>query len=233
MNSRRSFIWKLGAGASAALASAAGSARPETGNADNPALRAALLEEERTLRKFHQAYEQAMDQGLHDEVIGMFADDAEVLFNGGVFRQRSQGVSRLYRDRFRSCKTGMRMETAPGFELVAEQQRESVEVAADRLSAKAVFPYSIQVGVPLESETSLVGMARLHGEGVQTWWEGGVYRVTYRKNAADGRWQISRLEYDTLSRADYRSGRTYARPISVSRLSRRFPEDQQGPDGLV
>lgn len=232
-NGRRSFIWKLGAGASAALASAAGSAGTEAGNADNPALRAALLEEERALRMLHQAYEQAVDKGLYEEVIGMFADDAEVLFNGGVFRRRSQGVSRLYRNRFQSCKTGARMEPAPGFELAAGQQRESVEVSADRLSAKAVFPYSIRVGMALESETSLVGMARLHGEGVQTWWEGGVYHVTYRKEVADGRWQISRLEYDTLSRADYRSGRTYARPISVSRLSRRFPEDQLGPDGLV
>lgn len=233
MNSRRSFIWKLGAGASAALASAAGPARAGAGNADDPALRAALLEEERALRMLHRAYEQAMDKGLHEEAIDLFADDAEVLFNGGVFRQRSQGVSRLYRDRFPSGKTGRRMEAAPGFELAAEQQRESVEVSADRLSAKAVFPYSIQVGMPLESETSLVGMARLHGEGVRTWWEGGVYRVTYRKDAAGGRWQISRLEYDTLSRADYRSGRTYAGPIFVSRFSRRFPEDQQGPDGLV
>ncbi len=25
----------------------------------------------------------------------MFADDAEVVFNGGVFRQRNQGVTRL------------------------------------------------------------------------------------------------------------------------------------------
>jgi hypothetical protein len=76
-------------------------------------------------------------------------------------------------------------------------------------------------------------MARLHGEGVRTWWEGGVYRVSYRKDAADGPWKISRLEYDTLSRADYRTGRSYARPISVARFATCFPEDQQGPDDLV
>lgn len=232
-SSRRSFIWKLSAGASAALASTAGMAKAGKGNADDPALRAALLEEEKILRKLHQTFEQAMDKGLHEEVIGMFADDAEVVFNGGVFSKRSQGVSRLYRDHFRSGKTGRRMEPAPGFELAADQQLDSVEVSADRLSAKAVFPFSIQVGRPIESETSLASMARLHGEGVQTWWEGGVYNVTYQKDIADGGWKISRLEYDTLSRADYRSGRTYAQPISVSRFSTRFPEDQQGPDALV
>jgi hypothetical protein len=235
-NSRRSFVWRFGAGASAALASiasAAGMARAETRAANNAALRVALLEEEKALRKFHQAFEQAMDRGLHEEVIGMFADDAEVIFNGGVFSRRSRGVSRLYRDHFPSGKTGRRMEAAPGFELDPNQQRDNVEVSPDRLSAKAVFPYSIQVGMPIESETSLASMARLHGEGVETWWEGGVYRVDYRKDAEHGSWKISRLVYDTLSRADYRPGRSYARPISALRFATRFPEDPQGPDALV
>ena len=126
---RRSFIWKMGAGASAALASTAvmGMAEAEASTTDNPALRAALLEEEKALRKFHQAFEQAMDKGLHEEVIGMFSDDAEVVFNGGVFKSRSHGVSRLYRDRFPAGKTGRRMEPAPGFELTADQQRDSVD----------------------------------------------------------------------------------------------------------
>ncbi len=239
---RRSFIRKMGIGASAALAPsvilAAGMAKAETTETtttDNPALRAALLEEEKALRKFHQAFEQAMDKGLHEEVISMFAADtegAEVVFNGGVFTRRSHGVSRLYRDRFPAGKTGRRMEPAPGFELTPDQQRDNVEVSPDLLSAKAVFPYSIQVGMPFETETSLAAMARLHGEGVRTWWEGGVYRVRYRKDVA-GHWKISRLEYDTLSRADYRSGKSYAQPISVSRFATRFPADQQGPDDLV
>lgn len=231
-NSRRSFIWGLGAGASTALASTAGLAGAETGDTDSSSLQVALLEEEKALRKLHQAYEQAMDKGLYEDVVGMFADDAQVIFNGGVFNGRSRGVSRLYRDLFRSGKTGKRMEPAPGFEVAADQQQDRVEVSPDRLSAKAVFPYSIQVGKPLESDTSLAGMARLQGEGVQTWWEGGVYNVTYRKDVVDGRWRISKLEYNTLSRADYRSGRSYARPIRVSPMSTRYPEDLQGPDAL-
>jgi hypothetical protein len=231
---RRSFIWKFGAGASGALAATAalGASNEGAGTIDNPGLRAALLEEEKALRKFHQAFEQAMDKGLREEVIGMFADDAEVVFNGGVFKRRSHGVSRLYRDRFPAGKTGRRMESAPGFEPSADEQRESVKVSPDLRSAAAVFPYSIQVGMPFETETSLAAMARLHGEGVRTWWEGGVYRVNYRKDAAD-QWKIRRLEYDTLSRADFRSGKSYAQPISVSRLATRFPADQQGPDDLV
>jgi hypothetical protein len=232
-NSRRSFVWKMGAGVSAALVpavSSAAGAEPRT--ADDPALRAALLEEEKALRQLHQAFEQAQDRDLHDDIIGMFAADAEVIFNGGVFRAR-QGVSRLYRERFRAGKSGRRMEPAPGFELAADQQRETVQVAPDRLAANAVFPYSIQVGTPFESENSLASMARLHGEGVRTWWEGGTYHVTYRKAVTEVRWTISRLEYRTLARADYRTGRTYAAPLAVAPLTTRFPADQLGPDELV
>lgn len=234
MNSRRAFLTRMGAGVSVAVASSAGIASAGTaGRSADPALKAALLEDEKTLRRFHQAYEQAMDQGRYEAVVDLFAHDAQAVFNGGQFDGRSEGVSRLYRERFASGKTGRRMHPAPGFELDAELQRDSVDVAPDRLSAAAVFPFSIQVGRPLESETSLASMARLHGEGVQTWWEGGRYRITYRRKASDDRWQIGRLEYDTLSRADWRAGRSYAAPISVVRLSTRFPADPHGPDQLV
>ena len=230
---RRSFILKLGTGATAGVASTLGLAAGTPVTAHQPARDAGLLEDELALRRFHQSFENAMDKGLHEEVIGMFADDARVVFNGGLFTGRNQGVSRLYRERFAAGRTGGWMEPAPGFELTAEQQRDSVTISPDRLAATAIFPYSIQVGAPMDAESSLVAMARLHGEGIQTWWEGGVYRITYQKNAADGRWQISRLEYDTLSRADWRPGRSYAQPVAVARFSKRFPADQQGPDAVA
>ena len=248
-NSRRSFVLKMGAGVSAALAPAAvpalGAAGAESRTADDPAaeraseraselaLRVARLEEEKALRQLHHAFEQAQDNGLHEDVIAMFAEDADVIFNGGLFRTRDRGVSRFYREHFRAGNSGRRMRPAPGFEIAADQQQEIVQVSPDRLSASAVFPYSIQVGTPFESENSLASMARLHGEGVRTWWEGGTYHVTYRKDVADGQWTISRLEYRTLVRADYRPGRTYAASIAIPRLSTRFPWDQLGPDELV
>jgi hypothetical protein len=244
-NSRRSFVRKMGVGVSAALVPAvvpavtpaadAAGAGPRAGDdpAKDPALRAALLEEEKTLRQLHQAFERAQDKSLSDEIVGLFAEDAEVLFNGGLFRMRDRGVRRLYGERFAAGKSGRRMEPAPGFELAAGEQHESVQVAPDRLTANAVFPYSIQVGTPFDSESSLVSMARLHGEGVRTWWEGGAYHVTYRKDVATGRWTIARLEYRTLARADYRPGRTYAVPLAIAPLTTRFPEDQLGPDALA
>lgn len=235
-NSRRVFIGRLGAGVSTALVSTAGvkAAMPASATlpTDDASLRAALLEEEKVLRKLHHAFERAMDKGLHEDVLSMFAVDAVVVFNGGIFSGRSHGVSRLFRERFPAGKTGGRMEPAPGFELTADKQQDIVTVSADRMSATAAFPYSIQVGMPFETETSLASMARLHGEGVRTWWEGGVYRLAYAKDVA-GVWKISRLEYDTLSRADWRSGRSWAQAMSVARLSTRFPADPEGPDDLV
>jgi hypothetical protein len=78
-----------------------------------------------------------------------------------------------------------------------------------------VFPFSIRVGRPLHTDSSLASMARLHGEGVRTWWEGGVYRVAYGRATIGGPWRITRLEYATLSRADYRAGRSYAGELSL------------------
>lgn len=231
--SRRSFFWKFGAGVSGALAAPAVMASDEAGNDKALSLQVATLKEEKSLRALHQSFERAIENSQYEVLIALFADDAQVVFNGGVFDNRSHGVSRLYRDRFRLSKTGKRMEPAPGFELDADQQRETVELADDLLSATAVFPYSIQVGSPIESDASLVSMARLQGEGVQTWWEGGVYHVAYRKEAAGGDWKISRLEYRTLTRADYRAGRSYAKPISVPHIAMRYPEDPHGPDALM
>ena len=228
--SRRSFFFRLGAGASGALAATAGLARDASPEDSSLALQVALLRDEQALRELHRSFERALDSARYEDVVEMFADDAEVIFNGGVFANRSRGVGRVF-ERFRSGKTGQRMEPAPGYELA--DRRERVEVAADRLSATAIFPFSIRVGMPVEFESSLASMARLHGEGVRTWWEGGVYNVIYRRRSVEDAWAIGRLEFDTQSRADYRSGRSHAGAITVPRLAIVYPDDPLGPDALA
>lgn len=211
---RRSFISGIAAGVSGVLASTAAIAGTESGSSGTLAMKLALLGEERALRKLHQDFEQSVDNRRYQDVIGMFVEDAEVEFDGAVFAGRDDGVSRLYRERFAAGQSGKRMEPAPGFELDAEQLKDSVEVSPDRLSAKAAFPYSIRVAEPVETGNSLASMARLQGEGVRAWWEGGVYDVSYARESVEDRWRIRRLEYRTLSRADYRSGRSWAKPLS-------------------
>ena len=76
-------------------------------------------------------------------------------------------------------------------------------------------------------------MARLHGEGIIKWWEGGIYKVSYVKCVRDGGWKIKRLDHGVLSKADYRPGKSHAGPISVPLFSEVYPEDPSGPDALT
>ena len=236
---RRSFLWKAGAAMSAAVAAAVPVMANHKSNlgegldaeVNRLSNRLGILEDENTIRTLHQTYETLLDRGRYEEVPDLFADDAEVVFNGGAFKGRKDGVSRLYGDCFRSGLTGKKIGSAPNFEVDSEQRRESIKVSADRLSASGQFPYSMQVGAPMKGDSSLVRMARLQGEGIVKWWEGGTCEVSFVK--VGGAWKISRLEYHATSKADYKPGRTHATPIDVPAFSSVFPVNPTGPDRLV
>lgn len=237
---RRSFMWKVGAGMSAVLAAAVPSiAKPVFGNdkklkmsVDDLSRQVAILESEKSIRNLHKAYEDSLDKGMYSDVLDMFTDDAEVIFNGGLFKG-NRGVERLFCSHFSAGHTGRRIDQAPGFEIEGDQQQEMVEVSPDGRNARARFSYSIQVGTPIESDSVLVKMARLQGEGINKWWEGGVYELSYVKDAREGNWRIKRLEYRALSRADYRPGRSYANPVYVNQFSKVYPQEPSGPDSLI
>lgn len=236
---RRSFIWRVGAGMSAFLAAALPAiAKPTIANdkklkssVASLSNRVAALENEKSIRKLHKTYEHLLDRGRYHEVLDLFADDAEVIFNGGVFKGR-HGVKRLFCSHFSSGMTGKRIDQAPGFQLDPEQP-EMVAIAPDRKTARASYPYSIQVGAPVESDSLIVKMSRLHGEGIRKWWEGGICKVSYARDTKTNSWKMNRLEYRVLSAADYKPGRSYARPISVARFSKIYPADPSGPDELI
>jgi len=76
-----------------------------------------------------------------------------------------------------------------------------------------------------------VEMARLQGEGIISWWEGGTHEVAFVKQ--DHNWKISKLEHRVASRADYQPGRSNAKPTSVPAFSSIFPKDPVGPDRIV
>jgi carotenoid cleavage dioxygenase len=200
---------------------------------DQPSRRLGLLEDELAIRRLHETYEICLDSGFYEDVVDLFTEDGEVAFNGGVFDGRGRGVRRLYVDRFRSVRAGKRIEVPPGSELDARQQPAVVTVATDRKSAQARFAYSIQVGAPIVSDSQLARMARLHGEGILRWWEGGTYVASYAKDVSDGGWRMRRLEFQVQSRAAHGRGRSGATPIPVPVFSKAFPEDPAGPDRLV
>jgi hypothetical protein len=235
---RRCFIRNTGAALSALVASAAvGFSKSPTGPGEGSkdeiarlSKRIGSLEDADAIRKLHRAYQSRLDQGLYEEVIGMFADDAEVIYNGGLFSGK-EGIRRLYCDYFASGLTGRAIEPAPGFDADPAQQHDVIEVAAGRESAVGRFPYSMQVGTPMTGDSSLVEMARLQGEGIVMWGESGTQEAAYVK--ASDTWKIRRLEYRPTARADYRPGRAHARPIDVPSFSSVFPANPAGPDQLV
>lgn len=197
---RRSFLWKAGAALSAGLAATAPGMAKTSNNDIDLKLKIARLEAEHGIRELHGTYESYLDSGRYAEIASLFTDNAEVIFNGGIYRGKNRGVSRLYRDHFSAGMTGRKMEPAPGFQIDAELLQVVIELSEDGKSAKARFPYSIQVGAPMNDDSVLVQMARLHGEGIRKWWEGGIYDITYVKDTNDGSWKIARLEHRVLAR---------------------------------
>jgi hypothetical protein len=189
--------------AGAALSAVLGSAA--VGVSKTPAVsRVGSLGDADRIRRLQQVYEYRLDKGLYEDVVAMFADDAEVVYDGGCFRGK-EGIRRLYCDHFALNQTGKKIEPAPGFESDPAQQPHTVEVAEDLGTATGQFPYSIRVGEPMTGESSLVDMARLQGEGIVKSWEGGTCVASYIKVGES--WKIRRLEYRAASKADYRPGR--------------------------
>jgi hypothetical protein len=220
LNGRRSFIWKAGAAMSAVVATAAtGFSKPGVDRTD-------IQEDANAVRTLYRTYEARLHEGRYEEALDLFDGKAEAVYNGGLFKGE-KGLSRLYCDLFRSGQTGKKIEPAPGFEI---DTVDIVEVAGDRKSAVGRFPYSIQVGKPMDEESSLVAMARLQGEGIVKWWEGGICEVSYVKTGRS--WKIKRLQYRVSAKADYKPGRAYARPIEVPAFAKAYPADPAGPDRL-
>lgn len=235
---RRSFIWKTGAAMSAVVASAVAGipnqrVDPDASfkdQLDHLSNRIGSLEDANAIRRLHQTYESRLDQGMYEEVAAMFADDAEVIYNGGLFTGKD-GIRRLYCAHFASGRTGRKIEPAPGFVTDPAQQLDIIEVAGNRKTATGQFPYSMQVGEPMNGDSSLVEMARLQGEGIVKWWEGGNCVASYVKVSES--WMIRRMEYLAASRANYKPGKAYAEPLEVQAFRSTFPGNPTGPDRMV
>ena len=105
---RRSFMWKAGAAMSAVLATAVpGMAKTRLSNdknlknkVDRLSKQMGMLEDENAIRKLHQEYVNLLNNSMYEEVVNLFTDDGEVVFNGGVFKGKKRGVRRLYCDHF-------------------------------------------------------------------------------------------------------------------------------------
>lgn len=238
---RRSFIWKTGAAVTAVMATAvpamamtrSGKDKDLKSEVDRLSCRLGTLEDENKIRELHRTYENHLDNGHYEKIVSLFSSNGEVRYNGGVFNGKEKGVRRLFCEHFSSGQTGKKITPAPGFEIAGELSHDKIEISKDGRTAKAQFSYSIQAGTPISSDSVLVKMARLQGGGVIQWWEGGLYKVSYVKEVKDGTWKIKRLEYQTMARADYKPGRSSARPLDIPLFTRVYPDAPTGPDKLL
>jgi hypothetical protein len=205
---RRSFIWKVGAALSATVASAAALANGSPSRAAHATDDAAelerlanqlrLREDTDAIRQLHDSFATALNERRYEDAVALFADNAEVHFNGAVFAGRERGIRRLYVERFGGHSSAPR--PAPIHACVADSAQPcAIDVAADRQSATAHFPCVTRVETALACPSSVVEMARQQGQGVAQQWEHGVYENRYVKEG--GAWRIAQLRYRSNGRA--------------------------------
>jgi hypothetical protein len=238
---RRSFIWKAGTAVSAVLATALPSVAMPVFKKDRrlePEIehlnrRVRTLEDEKRVYALYHTYESLLDRGAYEDLVEFFSDDAEAIFNGGLYKGKETGIRRLFCGLFRSGMTGKRISPALGFEPAFEPAPDHVQILSDNSRAEARFSYYMQVGAPIISDSVLIKMARLQGGGVIKWWEGGTCLISCIKDTEDRIWKIKRLEYHTLAKTDYRPGKLYSMPVSLVPFSKVYPEDMNGPDKIL
>ncbi len=205
---RRSFIWKAGAVLSATVASAAAMAGGGTARATNApgdakelerlAHQLGLREDADAIRQLQQSFARALNERRYEDLVALFADDAEVHFNGNVFVGQARGVRQLYVEQFGRRFTDAHPEPAQAC-VVDSDEPCSIDVSADRQSATARFPCRVQIETALDGPSSLVEMARQQGQGLMHSWEHGQYENSYVKCGAD--WKIRELRYRAVGRA--------------------------------
>ncbi len=223
---RRSFIWKMGAAMTAGIlapsvpAAAKSVVANDLGSENGMrelSERLAFLVAEKSIIGLYHTYESLLNDGIYDKIPELFVPDGEVVYNGGIFKGRDKGVTRLYNQRFRSGLAGKKLDVTLG-----SKEQHLIELSEDHLSAKANFPFAIQVGTPMVSDSVLISMARLHGEGINKWRENGICELSLSRQSREDIWMINRLEY-----------RTESKSVSVPLFAKVFPDDHEGPDTLV
>ncbi len=175
----------------------------------------AIHEDVQTIRTLQFAYGYFMDKCMFDEIVDLFADDAELHFMGGVFRGKA-GARRLY-----GGASGLR-GPADGmlFEHIIAQ--DIVHVADDRRTAEGRFRTFMQGGVhrsKLDAPPSIP----------KQFLEAGIYENRYVRE--DGVWKFSLFNYRVVYQCDFGEGWANApdAPLMVSEHRKTSRRIRQAP----
>ena len=185
--------------------------------------RLGLLEDTEAVRRLNHAYGYYFDRGLHEAVVELFTEDAQVQYGGGLYRGRA-GIARLYGQALGQRWLGTAGVPVNGWLHEQLMLQEVIDVAADRRTAQARVRCFIQAG---SHESRQDAPPAATGQ----WWEGGIHENLYAKGD-DGRWRIRSLKYYAVYQAGYEQGWAHARPAPAMPPAL-FPQDPAGPDEVA
>lgn len=170
------------------------------------------------IRTLQFAYGYFMDKCLFDEIVDLFADDAELHFMGGVFLGK-EGARRLY-----GGASGL---AGPANGLLFEHiiAQDIVHVTPHRRTAHGRFRTFLQGGVHRSKTDAPPSIPR-------QFLEAGIYENDFVRE--DDVWKIKRFNYRVVYQCDFTSGWADApeAPMMVSEHRATFPENPRGPDRL-
>ena len=181
--------------------------------------RLGMLEDAAQIRALQYKYSYYMDKFMFDEIVDLFAEDAELRFMGGIFRGKA-GARRLY-----GGGSGLK-GPVDGILFDHYQIQDIVDVAPDRKTAKGRFRCLLLAAI---HETKTDGPKHLP----EQFWDSGVYENEFVRE--DGVWKISLFNYNLIWQAPFDLGPAHAppHPLTASFYTTTYPENPRGPDELM
>jgi hypothetical protein len=180
------------------------------------------LEDVADIKRLQFAYGYYIDYCHYEDVVNLFAEDAEVVFLSGVYKGHT-GIRRLYIDWILGLFNQGREGADDGLLFDHIQMQDVITVADDRQTAKGRFR-GIMLGGSHDIRT-------YKPAGVpQQFMESGIYENDYVRE--DGVWKIKRLDYMLQWQAEYETGWAHT-DSHLKPAQKLFPEDPFGPDVLL
>jgi len=183
--------------------------------------RAQALEDIHAVRTLQFKYGYYFDVCLYEQMVDLFAEDAELKFLNGIYKGKA-GVRRLYLGWLRELWTGGKEGPRRGLMYEHLQLQDIVDIAPDGLTARGRFR-SLMIGGWHESMENPPPVP-------SQMWEAGVYENQYKK--VDGVWRIWRFDYNMLWQANYEEGWAHS-GVHLKPLTQTWPDDPKGPDMLL
>jgi hypothetical protein len=177
------------------------------------------LQDIQEIRNLHYTYGYYLDKWLFPEIVGLFAEDAELRFHDGIFRGKD-GARRVY-----LSATGY---NGPVDGLLSEHVicQDVIHVAPDRTRGWGRFRCLMQGGAHESVEDVPEWMPK-------QFWEGGIYENEYVRE--DGIWKFKVFDYRVTWQARHEDGWAHIGTddiLSSQPFRATYPEHPRGPDEL-